>query len=120
MRRLLNQSIGSLVALALVLGARSATAQDWPQWRGPHRDGKVEGFTPPKAWPKTLSEKWSATVGSGVSSPVLVGDKLYVFGRIGGEEVTTCLDAGTGKVVWQDKYDTPAVGGAAKGYGGPR
>ncbi len=49
-----------------------------------------------------------------------MGDKLYAFGRIGGDEVTTCLDAATGKPVWQDKYATAAVGSPANAYGGPR
>src|SRR5262249_25294456 len=44
----------------------------------------------------------------------------YTFGRIDGDEVTTCLDAATGNVVWQEKYATPAVSNQAKPYGGPR
>jgi outer membrane protein assembly factor BamB len=111
---------GVLAGFALLLGAAGARAQDWPQWRGPNRDGKLAGFTAPRAWPKTLTQKWTATVGTGVSSPVLVGDKLYAFGRIGGDEVTTCLDAATGKPLWQDKNSTTAIGGPASGYGGPR
>src|SRR5215813_6882373 len=99
-----KRMISMLVGFGLVLGAAGVWAQDWPQWRGPNRDNKVEGFIAPKAWPKTLTQKWSAVVGSGVSSPDLVGDKIYAFGRIGGDEVTTCLDAATGKVVWQEKY----------------
>jgi outer membrane protein assembly factor BamB len=112
--------IGVLASFALLFSAGAAWAQDWPQWRGPNRDGKVTGFTVPKTWPKTLTQKWTAAVGTGVSSPVLVGDKLYAFGRIGGDEVTTCLDAATGKPVWQDKYATAAVGSPANAYGGPR
>lgn len=111
---------GALASLALLLSAAGVRAQDWPQWRGPNRDGKLTGFTAPNAWPKTLTQKWTAAVGAGVSSPVLVGDKLYTFGRIGGNEVTTCLDATTGKPVWQDKNSTDAISGAASGYGGPR
>src|SRR5262249_45915847 len=74
--------------------------QDWPQWRGPNRDGKVAGFTPPKSWPASLTKKWSKAVGIGISSPALVGDRLYAFGRIGGDEVTTCLNADTGDMIW--------------------
>jgi outer membrane protein assembly factor BamB len=74
----------------------------------------------PKMWPKELTKKWSATVGTGVSSPVLAGGKVYTFGRIGAEEATTCLDAVTGKEIWQDKYAAKAIGGIASGYGGPR
>ena len=101
----------------LLLSATWARAQDWPQWRGPNRDNKATGFTTPQMWPKALTEKWTANVGEGVSSPVLVGDKVYVFarpsGNKAGDEVTTCLDAATGNVLWQDKYPTAAVGGPA-------
>jgi len=118
----MNHRVTNMLAscVLVVLSAADIWAQDWPQWRGPNRDNKVEGFTVPKAWPETLTKKWSATVGTGVSSPALVGDKLYAFGRIDGDEVTTCLNATTGKVVWQEKYSTAAVEGAARGYGGPR
>ena len=107
----------SICALVMSIHVR---AQDWPQWRGPNRDNKVTGFTAPTAWPKALTQKWTATVGDGVSSPVLVGDKVYVFGRQGNEEVATCLDAARGKILWQDKYQAQAVRGPASGYPGPR
>ena len=112
--------IGALIGLAVVLSAAGVWAQDWPQWRGPNRDGKLANFTAPKAWPKTLTKKWSAEVGTGVSSPVQAGDKLYAFGKIGGEEVTTCLDAANGKPLWQDKYPTGPVNKIANTYSGPR
>jgi outer membrane protein assembly factor BamB len=95
-------------------------AQDWPQWRGPNRDNHLVGFTPPKTWPKELTKKWTVVVGFGESSPVMVGDKVYVFARQGGEEVTWCLDAATGKEVWKDKYATAAVTNAAKSFPGTR
>lgn len=104
----------------LALSVACLWADDWPQWRGPNRDGKVADFEAPAAWPKTLTKQWSTPVGTGVSSPDLVGGKLYIFGREEGDEVTSCLDGKTGKIVWQDKDPTAAVGGAARGYGGPR
>ena len=67
-----NRGISMLVSFALVLSAAGVWAQDWPQWRGPNRDSKVEGFTAFKAWPRALTQKWTASVGSGISSPDLV------------------------------------------------
>ena len=70
----------SLIALtvhqATVLGV---AAQDCPQWRGPHRDGAIHGVTVPKQWPKALKAEWKTPVGEGVSSPVVVGQRIYVF-----------------------------------------
>ncbi len=76
----MNHAMRTTAVLAgWLLLLTSAAAQDWPQWRGPGRDNKVTGFTAPKTWPKALTKKWTVPVGKGVSSPVLVGDKLYVF-----------------------------------------
>jgi len=110
---LANRMIGVATGVAVLLWATSTFAQDWPQWRGPNRDGKVTGFTVPQTWPKTLSQKWKTTVGLGDATPALVGDKLYVAVRQGGNEVTLCLDAGTGKEPWRDKYAAVAVTGKA-------
>lgn len=109
-----------VLACVLFLGAAQANAQDWPQWRGPNRDNNVTGFAEPKTWPKELSKKWTKSVGVGESSPVLVGDKLYVFGRQGDDEVTRCLDAMTGKEIWLEKYAAKFSGGGDKAYPGPR
>jgi outer membrane protein assembly factor BamB len=108
----------SLFTLAASFPA--AHAQDWPQWRGPNRDAKAAAFTAPKTWPRELTQKWKVTVGEGVSTPSLVGDKLYVFSRQGGSEILRCLDAATGKELWQDKYDSLGATGGAAGFSGPR
>ena len=70
-------------------------AADWPQWRGPNRDGKVTGFKAPEVWPQQLTQKWKVAVGVGDSTPALVGDRLYTFGRQENDEVIQCLDAGS-------------------------
>ena len=79
----------------------SVTAADWPQWRGPQRDGRVRGFTTPQTWPKALREQWRVTVGVGHSSPLLVDGRIYVFARSGEEEVLMALDAASGKELWR-------------------
>jgi len=109
-----------MVGCVILTSAGCVLAQDWPQWRGPNRDGKVSGFTAPAKWPKELTQKWQTTVGSGDATPALVGDKLYVFTRQGAEEVTLCLNAGNGEELWKDKYEAQAVTGAAARHPGPR
>ena len=90
-----NRSMGVMMACMLLISSAIVSAQDWPQWRGPNRDGKVSDFTAPQTWPETLAQKWRTTVGSGDATPALVGDRLYVFARQDGDEVTLCLDAGS-------------------------
>lgn len=109
-----------MLTCALLCAADPLWAQDWPQWRGPNRDNKVLGFTAPTTWPKELTQKWTANVGVGESSPILVGGRIYVFGRIEGDEATTCLDASSGKILWQDKYAAQAVSGPASRFPGTR
>jgi outer membrane protein assembly factor BamB len=109
-----------MLSSVILIGASCVFAQDWPQWRGANRDGKVSGFKAPELWPKELKLRWKTTVGSGDATPALVGDKLYVFTRQGDDEVTTCLDAGNGKEQWKDKYAAQAVTGAAARHPGPR
>ena len=104
----------------LTVSVSCLAAQDWPQWRGPNRDNRLVGFAPPKAWPKELTKKWTVAVGTGESSPVMVGDRIYAFGRQGGDEVLRCLDAPTGKEVWKNKYATPVIKGSASPFPGTR
>ena len=107
--------------VVVVFSASLAWAQDWPQWRGANRDAKASGFVAPATWPPQLTEKWKVAVGDGVATPAVVGDKVYVFTRQEDNEVVRCLDAGTGKEVWQDKYATEKISGpAAQQFSGPR
>jgi outer membrane protein assembly factor BamB len=118
--RIANAAAAVIAGCVILLGASGAGAQDWPQWRGTNRDGKVTGFTAPKAWPKELTKKWSVTVGDGVATPSLVGDKLYVFTRQGGDEVVRCVNVADGKDVWSEKYASPTFSGPDGGFVGPR
>src|SRR5262245_35596998 len=116
--------LGWTFALALCLPA-FASADDWPQWFGPKRDGVwretglVSSF--PKDGPKIL---WRAPLGTGYSGPSVVGTRVYVMDRIRakaadgkpakvtrdgvpGVERVVCLDATTGKEVWKHEYDCP-------------
>jgi outer membrane protein assembly factor BamB len=109
--------IQGCLALAMASGA---WAQDWPQWRGPNRDGKAADFKVPKTWPKELKQQWKTDVGEGVATPALVGDKLFVFSRQDGNEIIRCLNAADGKELWQDKYESLGASGPAGSFSGPR
>lgn len=114
-------SIGSFVVIVLLTSVINASAQDYPQWRGVNRDGNVTGFKAPEVWPKELKQEWKITVGLGDAAPVLMGRKLYSFTRQGMDEILLCLDAGSGKEIWQDKYASCVVGGpSAVAHQGPR
>ena len=104
MRRIAVLIIVLLGVLKLVGGA---AAQDWPQWRGLNRDGAASSFRPPASWPDGLTERWSVDVGFGYATPLVVGDRLYMYSRQGDNEVMTTLDAATGDVIWRTQYPAP-------------
>lgn len=102
-------SIGKALAAgaALALTSGMAMGADWPQWRGPERDGVAPGFQAPKAWPEKLAKVWSVEVGGGLASPVVAGDRAYVLSRRGDEEIVSAFELGTGKLLWRDTYRSP-------------
>ncbi len=109
-----------LFGLVFLSGRNETGAQDWPQWRGINRDARADGFNVPATWPEDLTKKWSVSVGEGVSTPALVGDKLFVFARQSDTEILRCLNAETGEPVWQNEYATEGATGAAARFSGPR
>ncbi|MDO8543626.1 MAG: PQQ-binding-like beta-propeller repeat protein [Opitutaceae bacterium] len=109
--------------IAALLPALLVSAADWNQWRGPNRDGVASGFKPPATWTKdSLAKKWTVTVGEGHSSPVVVGDRVFVFARENDQEILRCLLLADGKTVWQDAYPAPYdMNPAARNHGkGPK
>lgn len=68
--------LAALIAGAIV----PVAAQDWPQWRGPNRDGAVAPVSAPKSWPERLQRQWQVEVGLGYATPLLVGRRYKVAG----------------------------------------
>ena len=95
-------ALGVVAALSV---SASASAQ-WPQWRGPARDGTIAAAATPK-WPAAWKRAWRVDVGEGYSSPVVSGGRVFVHSRRDPEELVTAIDLATGNVAWQQKYATP-------------
>lgn len=94
-----------VAALSLLLSPIAAFAADWPQWRGPHRDGKsTEAVEPWQGEPATL---WRLPVGEGHSSPVVAGGRIFVHSKVKGEEKEEVIayDVATGKQIWRMAYE---------------
>jgi len=116
----MNYFLVVLLPLAL-LAASSSPAADWPQWRGPARDGRAT-LAARAAYPENLTPAWKVAVGEGHSSPVVLGDKVCVFAREGEEEALQCLDLATGRRLWRQAYPAPyTMNSAAASHGkGPK
>ncbi len=93
----------AMAAVAILVMISTLSAADWPQWRGPNRDGisAEKGLLQqwPEAGPKLL---WKITdLGSGYSTPSVVGDRLYVLANEGLEnEYAAALSTRDGKRIW--------------------
>jgi outer membrane protein assembly factor BamB len=83
----------------------SLDAAQWPQWRGPNRDGIALAALPGAAgWPDTLPLRWTQPVGEGYSSPIVEGSRVFVHSRQDPEEIVTAYDLESGKLVWTATY----------------
>lgn len=81
-------------------------AKDWPQWRGPDRNGVSQETGLLKEWPKEGPKLlWKITdLGEGFSTPSVVGDRLYVMGNEGIEnEYVRALAVSDGKAGWSTR-----------------
>jgi outer membrane protein assembly factor BamB len=105
LRRMIS-AIAVVLANGAIVAGQSGSP-DWPQWRGPNRDGAVASFTEPRSWPERLTQTWKVPVGLGYATPILVGNRAYMFTRQNENEVMAALDADTGKVLWQTEYPAP-------------
>ena len=112
-----------IVSLLLLLLTAALHADDWPQWLGPQRDsvwresGIIDSF--PSGGPPVL---WRVKIGGGYAGPAIADGKVYLMDRqvadkasvpgnafarglIPGTERVLCLDAKSGSVVWEHRYD---------------
>jgi outer membrane protein assembly factor BamB len=97
----------------------SQGSQDWPQFRGPNRNGVATAFSEPQTWPEQLTRRWKIDVGEGYATPILVRDRLYVFTRQGEEEVMQAIDAASGASIWRTSYAAPVTIRKAAAAHGP-
>jgi outer membrane protein assembly factor BamB len=105
-----------LLAGAFLLAA-SATAADWPQWRGPDRTAISKETGLLKKWtadgpPKAFTAKG---LGGGYGSPIVVGGKIYGAGKEGGKEYVWCLSEKDGAEVWKKEFAAPGKVGYDEG-----
>ena len=120
MRRLGGFQRAILAATLLVLPLAESLADDWPQWRGPNRDG-VSREVAPADWPAGgPSLLWSSTnLGKGFSSVAVAKGKIFTMGDRGDASFVSALDEKTGKEAGSGKLGKPGAPGWG-GFEGPR
>ena len=105
--------VRALTLLAVLLPPCAALAAEWPDWRGPRENRSVAGDRPlvtsfdPEKGTNIL---WKSDEAGGISTPVIMGDKLYTLvrhkpGTTEEAEKVLCLDAATGRKIWENVFN---------------
>lgn len=116
---------GRLILLAIASVVSVCSADDWPQWLGPKRDGVwCESGTLERFPTNGLTYKWKVPVGAGYSGPSVANGRVYLTdrkaatntaksgsaferGSIPGSERVLCFSESDGKLLWQHEYNAP-------------
>jgi len=96
-------------------------AAGWPHWRGPTRDGRPPEGPIRTDWDaKKPALLWRADCSAGFSSCSVVGGRLYSQDYSDDQERVFCLDAATGKPLWEYRYPVDYAGTDRGQPAGPR
>ncbi len=99
--------ISLLTAVAFIAAPAWVVAGDWPQWRGPNRDGVIHE----KPWPVSLKEDalkqmWRVELDPSYSGPIVSGGRVFVTETVGKKsERVRALDRETGKELWRREWE---------------
>ncbi|MFY9256382.1 MAG: PQQ-binding-like beta-propeller repeat protein [Fuerstiella sp.] len=96
----------NLIAALLLFSSSRSLAENWPCWRGPRGDGTSAEKSIPTSWKGETGDNiaWKVAVpGTGHSSPIVWGDRIFLSSCLEDQEarVLLCLDRATGKTLWQ-------------------
>lgn len=113
MRRMI---LSAVVLTSLLVPFHLAGGGDWPQWRGPGRDGHSSDTGLLTSWPEGSPKLlWKAQgLGEGYSSLAIVGPRIYTMGDRDGSSYVMALNAADGKTLWATRLGK----GGAPGWGG--
>lgn len=115
-------SLAAVVVLfVVVVAAATLSAEQWTGWRGATRNA-VSAASMPLTLAAKPSDVWAVPVGAGHASPLVDGQRVYMFARKGEQEVAQAIDLASGKPIWTAAYDQPyTMNSAATGHGkGPK
>ncbi|HET9370250.1 MAG TPA: PQQ-binding-like beta-propeller repeat protein [Vicinamibacterales bacterium] len=117
MRKIALLAAAGAVAVMPLLAQQPTASTDWPQWRGPNRDGISRETGLAQQWlasgPPAV---WSATgLGAGYGTAVVKGQRVYVQGLRGRETMLHSLNLADGKYIWSKSLG--AGGGNDRGSG---
>ncbi len=111
------------VILLFAFSALNASAEDkslaWPQFRGPNGSGIAEDQKPPTELGPEKNVKWKVAVPSGMSSPIIVGDKVVVTSFDDNKLYTVAFNRADGSEVWDVNAPAEKLESFNKAFGSP-
>jgi outer membrane protein assembly factor BamB len=101
-------SIVRYAVVAILCAGLTITAEaqsPWPNWRGPNGNGTSDNGKYPTAWSEITGIEWKLPLaGRGASTPIVLGDKVFV--TLGHDGVNSLLCVGSdGKIVWEKNFE---------------
>src|SRR2546430_5975738 len=100
-------------------GLSAAKPLAWPRFRGPDGSGIADGQTPPVELGPDKNVKWKVAVPSGLSSPIVAGDKLVLTAFEGGKLYTIAYRRADGAEAWRREAPAKQIEGYHKTEGSP-
>lgn len=99
------------LTLIFMFATSTAVSEDYPQWRGTHRDGILNEPGLMRQLPEgNLPRQWSVPVGPGYSGPTVSDHRVFLTDRgvdpeQADQERVLCFDAKTGEIIWSHSYE---------------
>jgi outer membrane protein assembly factor BamB len=115
------KSLITLLAAGIFAGVSLGAERElaWPRFRGPNGSGVADHQAPPVKFGPETNVKWKVTVPAGLSSPIVVGDKLVITGFDNGKLYTIAYDRQSGKEAWRKEVPAKKIEPFFKGEGSP-
>ena len=106
--RILAALLAGLISLST--SATTASAEDWPQFRGHNGSGVSTSKHVPTSFSRTDKLLWQADLGDGIGSPIIVGGRVFSTAMANKKAFAVfCHDAATGKPLWSREFATGAL-----------
>ncbi len=105
-----NRSLFAMAILGLFALRATAADPNWPRWRGPEGNGQSAETNIPSKWDASTIVWKTSLKGSGQSSPIIWGDRIFLTSALGSGKtrLVMCLDRTSGKVLWEKEAWTGA------------
>lgn len=95
---------GFFLAIATLAVASIGSAEDWPQFRGPHFNGTSDATGVPDQFSQTENVRWSLDLaGPSAATPIVLGDRIFMSSTNleNDQLLAMCVDRNNGEVLWQ-------------------